>query len=133
MDYSNLGLDANLQPVNSPITNNGQGDMNSMNYDSTLDRSSVTNALLRDNQVTTVKIANLAVTNAKIVNLDANKINAGTVIVGVNLPAANILSGTLSTALNVGTAASGYVLIDGPNNRIIVNDGTTNRIVIGNI
>ena len=45
-----------------------------------------------------------------------------------------ILTSTLTAPVNVGTAGgSAYVKLDGQNNRIIVNDGTTNRIVIGNV
>lgn len=47
--------------------------------------------------------------------------------------AGNILAGTVLVQLNVGSQSSGYVLIDGKNNRILVNDGTVNRIVIGSV
>lgn len=49
------------------------------------------------------------------------------------IAADKIATGTLVAGINVGQGTSGYVLIDGPNNRIVVNDGTTNRIVIGSI
>lgn len=39
----------------------------------------------------------------------------------------------LSGDYNLGTPASGSVKIDGANNRIVINDGTTDRIVIGNV
>lgn len=58
-----------------------------------------------------------AITNSKISFLSADKIAAGTVIVSVNL----------------GSSSTGFLLLDGPNNRILVNDGTTNRIVIGEV
>lgn len=46
-----------------------------------------------------------------------------------------LVAGTLDVPVDVGKAstAGAYVRIDGPNNRFIINDGTTNRIVIGNI
>lgn len=47
--------------------------------------------------------------------------------------AGNILAGTVLVQLNVGSTSTGYVLIDGKNDRIIVNDGTVNRIVIGSV
>lgn len=58
-----------------------------------------------------------AVANSKIAFISADKIATGTLIASVNL----------------GTTGTGYILLDGPNNRIIVNDGTTNRVVIGSI
>jgi hypothetical protein len=39
---------------------------------------------------------------------------------------------TLGAIVTVGSG-SGFVRIDGGNNRILVNDGTSNRIVIGNV
>ena len=59
-----------------------------------------------------------AVTTSKVQYITADKIAAGTVTVAMNL-------GT-----SIGDA---YIQLDGANNRIVVNDGTTNRIVIGNI
>jgi|GEM_PF-5377117 len=58
-----------------------------------------------------------SVGNNKIAYMSADKIASGTVIVGLNL----------------GSSTSGYVLLDGANNRILVHDGTTNRIVIGSV
>lgn len=49
------------------------------------------------------------------------------------ISADKIATGTLIASVNLGTPGGGYVLIDGPNNRILVNDGTTNRIVIGEV
>ncbi len=58
-----------------------------------------------------------AIAQSKISFISADKIAAGTVIVSIN----------------VGSSSGPYLLIDGPNNRILVNDGTTNRIVIGSV
>jgi hypothetical protein len=57
------------------------------------------------------------ISESKIAFLSADKIASGTVVVGLNL----------------GSSSAGYLLLDGANNRILVNDGTTNRIVIGNV
>lgn len=57
-----------------------------------------------------------AVTTTKVQFVTADKIAAGTVQVAMNL-------GT-----NIGSA---YILLDGANNRIIINDGTTDRILMG--
>ena len=56
-----------------------------------------------------------AVTATKIKSVFANAIQAGTVQVGIN----------------IGSTSAGYVLIDGANNRIVVNDGTVDRVLIG--
>lgn len=102
----NLGLNQFLQPISSPIAQN-QGVTTAYEFNSEYERSTIYNTLVRDG----------AITSAKIVNLDASKINAGTVVV----------------ALNLGAGASGSLVLDGANNRIVVNDGTTNRIVIGSV
>lgn len=104
-NYSNIGLNLYLQPVNSPTIT--QTRVTGYEFDSIADRGVIINSLLQDNSVT----------NAKIVNLDADKINAGTVTV----------------SLGLGSTATGYIRLDGANNRIIVNDGTTNRVAIGDV
>lgn len=91
-----IQLDAYLMPVNSPYAQN-KGVVDANTFSSTYDRNVVSNPFIR--------------------SISADKIAAGTVIVG----------------LNVGAGTAGYVLIDGANNRIIMNDGTTNRIVIGSV
>lgn len=58
-----------------------------------------------------------AIGESKIAFITADKIAAGTVIASVN----------------IGSSSTGYLLLDGPNNRIVVNDGTTNRIVMGSV
>lgn len=50
-----------------------------------------------------------------------------------NVFAGNVLAGTVLVGLHLGSASTGYLLLDGANNRIIVNDGTVNRIVIGSV
>jgi hypothetical protein len=63
-----------------------------------------------------VKLANGSITYKKIGSVLADQ----------------ILTSTLTTQVNVGTASgSAYVRLDGVNNRIIINDGTTDRILIG--
>jgi hypothetical protein len=76
--------------------------VNAYSFDSNNERSAITNTYIQDQ----------AVTNAKIVSLVADKITAGTVTVTLGVGGAN-------------------VTIDGANNRIIVNDGTVNRVLIG--
>lgn len=48
--------------------------------------------------------------------------------------AASFAQGAVRVPLTIGLGGQGaYVKLDGPNNKIIVNDGTTNRIVIGSV
>jgi hypothetical protein len=70
--------------------------------------------LLSGVPVGTAKFQDLAITNAKIEGLSADKITAG----------------TLSVQVDVGDPTSGYVRFDAENDRIIINDGTTNRVLI---
>jgi len=119
-------LDSFLFPKDSPYAQN-RGAISAYDFNSDYERSLVYNSLIQDKAITNAKIGtaaigsaniqDLAVTSSKIVSLDASKINAGTIVV----------------ALNLGTSASGSLILDGANNRFIVHDGTTNRIVIGNI
>lgn len=68
-------------------------------------------------QIQTSGIADEAVGDSQISGITAEKILAGDIIV----------------AVDVGDVSTGYVRLDGTNDRIIVNDGTDNRIVIGNV
>ena len=99
-DYSALGLNNYLQPLNAPSSASGQ--ISSYAFDSNNERSSITNTFLQD----------ASVTNAKIVSLAVDKLLAGTVTIALGIGGPN-------------------VTIDGANNRIIVNDGDDDRILIG--
>lgn len=79
------------------------------------ERINTLEALLEGQPIGTARIADAAITNAKIASLAADKITAGDFIVGID----------------VGSGGSGYTRIDGVNNRIMVNDGTNDRILIG--
>ena len=68
--------------------------------------------LSTDGQVQTAGIADDSVTNVKISSVSADKITAG----------------TLSAVTNLGATS---IKLDGENKRIIVNDGTNDRILIG--
>jgi len=72
---------------------------------------------LGSGSVDTINIVDYAITDAKITSLSANK----------------ILAGDLVVAVDVGNPTTGYVRLDGGNNRIVVHDGTNPRIVIGDI
>ena len=47
--------------------------------------------------------------------------------------AGNILAGTVQVGINIGSTSTGYVKLDGANDRIVINDGTVNRIIIGSV
>jgi hypothetical protein len=49
------------------------------------------------------------------------------------LSADQIGAGTVVVSINLGSSGAGSLVLDGANNRIIVHDGTVNRIVIGNV
>lgn len=74
------------------------------------------------------KIQDNSITNSKIRNLTADKIDAGTidasVITVTNLNADEIASGKIESS-------DGKTYFDLDNNRIIVNDGTNDRVLIG--
>jgi hypothetical protein len=55
----------------------------------------------------------------------------GTYISDLNVN--HLTAGDITVAVDIGNPASGYVRLDGENNRIVINDGTTNRIIIGEI
>lgn len=96
MIYENLGLNMYMQPVTSPTFEN----MGVSAYDfvSNNERNIISTSFVQE--------------------INANKINAGTVTVAINL-------GT--------TGTTAFLKLDGENNRIVVNDGTVDRIWIGNL
>lgn len=71
-------------------------------------------SLLSGVPIRTVKFADLAITTAKIFGLSANKITTG----------------EFEVTIDLGDPSAGYIRFDSANARIIVNDGTTNRILI---
>ncbi len=90
-------LNQYLQPINSPVGQASPFDL-AMNFQIYNDRD--------------------IIGNAQVSQIQAGKIGAGTVIIGINIGSTN---------------NNAYVKLDGANNRIIVNDGTTNRVVIGSV
>ena len=55
---------------------------------------------------------------------------AGDRIVTNTLDAQKIRTSTLDAAVDVGNPSAGYIRLDGPNKRIVGNDGTTTTLVI---
>jgi hypothetical protein len=73
-------------------------------------------ALIKDATITTAKIADLAVDNAKIADLSVNKLLAGII-----------------SASNIFLGDEGRVHFDGQNDRILVDDGSSTRVIIGKL
>lgn len=84
--------------------------------DGVIEDGGILENLIGDGAVSTTKIQDAAITNAKISNISADK----------------IITSTLTAQVNVGSG-TGYVRLDGVNNRIIIHDGSHPRIVIGNV
>jgi len=104
-DYRSLGLNQFLQPIKAPVTQSGA--ISSYEFDSNYQSNIIRTTTVQDN----------AITNRKITSVSADKIAAGTVVVSINL----------------GTASTGYIKLDGANNRIVVNDGTVDRVYLGDL
>ncbi len=73
-------------------------------------------AMIKDATITNAKIADLAVDNAKIADLSVSKLLAGII-----------------TATGIYLGANSRVHLDGANQRIVVNDGTRDRVWLGNL
>lgn len=136
-NYLDLGFDEFLRvkrPESQMISAN---DMDAFND---LAESSIRSNKLRDEAVNNDKIANLAVNNDKIADVDWTKIDnvlvknadiedlAVTNAKILSLVVSKLTTGTISVVANVG---NGNVKIDGGNKRILINDGTNDRILIG--
>lgn len=79
-------------------------------------------AILGDNSLNSSKVLNLDY--AKITNVEVQN---GQI---VSLSISKLLAGELGVEADIG---GGNVVIDGPNERILVHDGVTNRVVIGKL
>lgn len=125
-DYSDIGLNSNLQSVNS-IPANSVSFVNSVDFESDYDRGIVTNAKLQNLSITSAKIGTAVITNANIATaaigtanigtLSFNEIHGGTGIFG----GTNSGSGVVSVLNNAG---SEVVRLDGTG--ITVRNGSIN-------
>lgn len=98
-----LNLNPFLQPINAPVSSNEFTSGYEFDYQN--ERGAVGEMLIQS----------ASITNAKIVTLDASK----------------ILAGTITVAINLGTASGGSIVLDGANKNITISDGTTNRVLLG--
>lgn len=95
--------------MNSNIDSNS-----SFQFDASNDRGVVGNAQLRNASISNAKIGTAVIGTANIGTLSFNEISGGTIGVTAALGGTNIS-------------------LDGGSKRIVVNDGTVNRIYIGSI
>lgn len=108
MNYTDLGFNGFL------TTDIFSGKSSNVSLLGEYNLGAITNKLLADGSVETATIQDLAVTSAKITDLTADKIT----------------SGTINASVSIGT---NNILLDGVNERQVISDGTTNRIVIGKL
>jgi len=100
-DYTSIGYNNLMQKIGSLSDSSGTT-TSAYKYDTDYEQGAITATHYKDQSIT----------NAKIVNLTADKIDAG----------------TITTQLFLGGTS---IIIDGSAKQIIVNDGTTDRILIG--
>lgn len=84
-----------------------------------LDNANI-DSLISDNSLSSQKVVNLdyaKITNVEIQNADI-----------VDVSVSKLTAGTLGVTANIG---NGNVQLDGPNKRLIVNDGTNDRGLFG--
>lgn len=118
MTYEDSGFNQYFQRENlfSPAPVSDSGTISSYDLSTLLQGGDVTGDMLENGTVTGLQIADATIGDAKISELSADKIQTG----------------VLSAVATLGDESNGFVKIDGPNKRIIVNDGRTNTILIGN-
>lgn len=114
-DFIDFGYSAFFEKrLIAPVT---RGTTSAIDYDSQFEDESVDANKLAFGAIITEKLADGSVTSVKVKEIGAEK----------------ILTSTLETAVDIGNPSAGYVRLDGPNNRIVVHDGNTIRIVIGEV
>jgi len=107
-----MQLNAFLQPLDSPVTSNNNF---TTGYDfiSNNERGAlISQSMFGTAVIGELNIQDASITDAKIDTVAAGKITAGTVTVALDVGASN-------------------VKIDGANNRIVINDGTNDRVLLG--
>ena len=110
-DYSYLGLSPLLNSKNS-LSERPNTLTSSLDFDSTYERGVINTVQIRDAAIDNAKLGTAVIGTANIGTLSFNEISGGTISVTANM------GGT-------------RIRLEGGNSRIIVNDGTTDRILIG--
>lgn len=118
MSYEDIGLNSQLQPINSPIEKYGTSLVTSLDFDNNYGAA----------VVTTSNIQGSAVTDEKMGTFSADKITAGTIdataIAVTNIDAGNIVSGTISSdRIGANSITSGKISV-GTLSAISANMGT---------
>ena len=107
-------LNAYLIPVGSPYEqNNGQISGYQFGYQN------------EDGVISEAQIAFEAVGNAQIGTAAIGTANIGTLTFN------QISGGTINVLANLGTGSGGSIVLDGANKRIMINDGSYDRVLIG--
>lgn len=110
---ADLNLDQYLN-ANSSLHNLESDTTIGYQFDYQTERSSVGNVQLRNASIDNAKMGTAVIGTAQIGTLSFNEISGGTISV-------------------VGAIGGTNIKIDGANKRIVVNDGTVNRIYLGSI
>ena len=104
MDYTNLGLNSNLQPVNSPITNNNETRTTAYKFSSQFERNTITSMNIRDFNFSTGRGGTLAlggtVNGDGFLSVDNN---SGTEIVRIDNNGIAVNEGSISIKDSNGT------------------------------
>ncbi len=107
-DYTNLGLDSNLRPLNSPATNYGTAHVTGYGFNSNYERNTITAMNIRDFSFSTGEGGTLTLGGAGNGNGVASiKNSGGTEIVRLDNTGIEINNGDISI-----NSASGSVVID---------------------
>lgn len=136
-NYLDLGFDEFLR---MPVVDSRMISANDMDAFNDIAESSIRSNKLRDEAIINSKIEDLAVDDDKINDIDWTKID--NILVKTadienlavtngkinNLNVSKLVTGVMTAVASVGNS---YVKIDGGNKRIIINDGTNDRILIG--
>jgi hypothetical protein len=122
-----------LQPVDSPITN--RKIVSGYEFDSVNERGIITGSKVRSLTADLITSGTVDASVITVSNISANNINSGTLNAGsvpvTNISPNNLNAGTLTSEVQVGTTSgSAGITLDGPNVRIVMNDGTANRLLI---
>lgn len=110
-DYSSLGLTPLLNSKTA-LTERGDFLVSSLDFDSEYERGVINTVHIKDASINNAKLGTAIIGTAQIGTLSFNEISGGTIGVTANLGGTSIR-------------------LEGGNARIILNDGTNDRILIG--
>jgi len=122
IDYSLLGLNNYLQPINAPSSAAGQ--ISSFAFDSNNERGAITNTFLQNLAVTSAKIQDASITNAKIGTAAISDANIGTLSFGVISGGTATFGGTANgDGLVEVLSEAGGTIVELNKDGVTINDG----------